>query len=471
MKKHRNVSKNNHKNKTMLFFKCLSIVLIILILPLGTVYGADSSAASFMSEESEISGEEDMVVNEAYEAEASEIEQQTEMSEGVLMSEDDQDDPEKVSGNIKVSKIVNNKGKMVIAGTVDSPYEVSLVKFEVWKNKNKSDLFWYTARKKSDGSFTATVNVKNHKRHFGKYKVYMYITDENGDDVLLARKKITLKAENYVYTEEVSRDKRKVIILNPKIEDAVPDKVCVSAWSRKNDQNDVIKYKASKKKEGRYEAIVKLAKHLHAGKFSAQVLADDTVVASTSFKLKQISIASLKAAKKYSQLITVEGYKVTHAKVNMYTKNGDVWVKNFSVKGHVGQYGIGQAKEEVPITPKGIWLLHTAFGIKEDPGCPTGYTLINENHYWSMLTNRLQEGYAPGEHIIDYGSAYNYCVGIGYNMKAIPGKGSCFFLHCSTGNATAGCVSIPEKYMIKCLKLLREDAHIIIDLKGNIGKY
>ena len=34
-----------------------------------------------------------------------------------------------------------------------------------------------------------------------------------------------------------------------------------------------------------------------------------------------------------------------------------------------------------------------------------------------------------GEHIIDYGSVYNYCVAIDYNPEGVVGKGSAIFLH------------------------------------------
>lgn len=57
------------------------------------------------------------------------------------------------------------------------------------------------------------------------------------------------------------------------------------------------------------------------------------------------------------------------------------------------------------------------------------------------------------EHLIDYPQSYHYGIVIKYNMEpVIANKGSAIFLHCSTGNYTAGCVSLPENAMINVLQ-------------------
>lgn len=66
---------------------------------------------------------------------------------------------------------------------------------------------------------------------------------------------------------------------------------------------------------------------------------------------------------------------------------------------------------------------------------------------------------------------YNYCVNIGYNSANVVGKGFALFLHCSGTGTTAGCISIPQKNMIKVLQNLASDAKIIIDYKANITSY
>ena len=167
----------------------------------------------------------------------------------------------------------------------------------------------------------------------------------------------------------------------------------------------------------------------------------------------------------------------------MHTRGNDgYWVDNYSVSGRIGKNGIDKVREGDGKTPTGIYSLNTPFGIKSNPGCPLGYIKVNNNHYWGggdpEYYNRLVDAstipdYNPtgAEHIISYGSVYNYCLAVGYNMEQIIGKGSAIFLHCSGKGATGGCISIPESYMIYTLQNIRNDVRIIIDYSGDIGKY
>lgn len=79
--------------------------------------------------------------------------------------------------------------------------------------------------------------------------------------------------------------------------------------------------------------------------------------------------------------------------------------------------------------------------------------------------------WSSAEHIQSCGGAYNYVLSINYNTECIPGKGSAFFLHCSTGKPTAGCVSVPESEMIQILKLFQPGCLIVIDQADAVYGY
>jgi len=50
---------------------------------------------------------------------------------------------------------------------------------------------------------------------------------------------------------------------------------------------------------------------------------------------------------------------------------------------------------------------------------------------------------------------------IDYNARpVVPGRGSAIFLHVSAGQATAGCVSLPETTLVRVLRWLRRGALI-----------
>lgn len=193
-------------------------------------------------------------------------------------------------------------------------------------------------------------------------------------------------------------------------------------------------------------------------------------------------VSELETSESSSQMLIVSVYDKTYADVSMYTKRDGLWQNDFSVTGRIGSAGVGKVKEGDKKTPTGVFSLHTPFGIKDNPGCPLEYIKVTKNHYWSGMPekyyNKLVDAskvsdYNPagGEHLIDYEGVYNYCVAIDYNPEGIVGKGSAIFLHCQGRGTTAGCVSIPESYMIYVLQNLRSDAKIIIDHQNNIMMY
>lgn len=193
-------------------------------------------------------------------------------------------------------------------------------------------------------------------------------------------------------------------------------------------------------------------------------------------------VKELDAAQNSSQLVVISVSEGSYASVAMYSKNGEAWVEDFETTGRTGSRGIQKEREGDKKSPSGIYRLHTPFGIKADPGCPLGYLQVTNNHYWGGKPDKYYNTmvdisevsdyiHGTGEHIIDYGSVYNYCVAIDYNSEGKVGKGSAIFLHCAGKGATAGCISISERKMIYVLQHLREDAKIIIDYENNLGLY
>ena len=145
-------------------------------------------------------------------------------------------------------------------------------------------------------------------------------------------------------------------------------------------------------------------------------------------------------------------------------KNG-LWDCLLETDGIVGKNGVSENSAEGDYcTPKGIFSLGFAFGTQSMNGLKVEYRQINDYCYWiddslSPLYNQWVESsnitWNSAEHLIDYPVAYKYSVVINYNMNPVkPYKGSAIFLHCMTGNYTAGCVAVPENDMLIILKWL-----------------
>lgn len=190
--------------------------------------------------------------------------------------------------------------------------------------------------------------------------------------------------------------------------------------------------------------------------------------------LEQSAAADLPAAEEAEQIVLVDYQGGIKAVVSLHEKVDGAWTETLSANGYVGANGIDKAKEGDKRTPTGTFNLTQAFGILDDPGSKLPYVKVTKHHYWcgtsaSKYYNQLLDvrkvDYEPSkadEHLIDYGKAYHYGVFIDYNVEGEPGKGSCIFLHCSTGGATAGCVSVPEAQMKELLLALKPGAKIVI---------
>ena len=206
---------------------------------------------------------------------------------------------------------------------------------------------------------------------------------------------------------------------------------------------------------------------------------------STSNKFHRYNswVSQLNVVKDTSQLIVVSANGSNYATVSMHTKGSDgYWADNYSVTGRVGKNGIGKTSEGDKKTPTGVYTFGQVFGVADNPGSSRGYLKVKNNHYWvddssSIYYNKLVDISQTGkrwnsaERLAKYPKAYKYAIAVNYNTECIPGKGSAIFLHCDTGNATAGCISLPESTMIYTLQNLHSDTKIVIDYSGNLSRY
>ena len=92
-----------------------------------------------------------------------------------------------LTAQTEVSEYDNKTGTFELtASNIESPSGVKTVKFAVWNEEDSSNtLYWYTAERENDGTYKATVNIKNHNYSIGTYVSHIYITGENGVETSL----------------------------------------------------------------------------------------------------------------------------------------------------------------------------------------------------------------------------------------------------------------------------------------------
>lgn len=162
--------------------------------------------------------------------------------------------------------------------------------------------------------------------------------------------------------------------------------------------------------------------------------------------------------------------------MTLYERVGGKWTKLVDTKGCVGRAGVTSDKREGDRkTPKGVFPLTFAFGVKE-PETKLEFRLITDESYWvddadSGYYNTWQEGYKgwkSAEKLSEYSDYYRYAVAIGYNTECTPGLGSAIFLHCKRKAYTTGCVAIPESALLEMLKLLDPDKSPVIIITSSV---
>jgi L,D-peptidoglycan transpeptidase YkuD (ErfK/YbiS/YcfS/YnhG family) len=170
------------------------------------------------------------------------------------------------------------------------------------------------------------------------------------------------------------------------------------------------------------------------------------------------------------QVVSVVGTGGSDAWLLAWEKRNGVWVA-------LGRISAAY-REGSTYTPAGVFTLPYAFGNKADPGSGPYYRKVDASDWWvSDTTSRFYNSYqrcapgrcpfreAAGENLGRVGVAYDYAAVMGVNPRRVPGAGSAFFLHVSTGRATAGCVAIPSVNVVSVLRWLKPGAMIALKPK------
>ena len=184
---------------------------------------------------------------------------------------------------------------------------------------------------------------------------------------------------------------------------------------------------------------------------------------------------SLPAPAGSTQLVTVEAPRgTTTAVLRLWERRDGCWQK---VAGpwtaRLGRSGLSSAKREGDgATPTGTYRLGTTvYGIAPNPGVHLRYHRLVCGDWWdedpdSPTYNSFRHvgcGVRPAfggasEALWQISPQYRYFAVVDYNTRPfVPGRGSAIFLHVAVGS-TAGCVSLPERRLVRLLRWLRPSA-------------
>jgi L,D-peptidoglycan transpeptidase YkuD (ErfK/YbiS/YcfS/YnhG family) len=181
-----------------------------------------------------------------------------------------------------------------------------------------------------------------------------------------------------------------------------------------------------------------------------------------------------------AQVLTVTNWRKarTYALFNGFRLVEGHWVHRWGPWiARIGAGGFanpGRKIEGDALTPQGSYGFQFMFGVRANPGVHFPWRHAYRSDYWdddpgssryNLWTdiNRHNAGRNPEPmHNVP---AYNYAAVIGYNLARVPGAGSAIFLHVGDGEATGGCVSLPQAKLLPIIRWLRPGRDPVITMR------
>jgi L,D-peptidoglycan transpeptidase YkuD (ErfK/YbiS/YcfS/YnhG family) len=194
---------------------------------------------------------------------------------------------------------------------------------------------------------------------------------------------------------------------------------------------------------------------------------------------------SIVGASKSRQLITVvtPTLRSQNATLEFFVRQGGCFrLVDGPYSALVGANGLSSHHHEGDdTTPIGLFgFQSTMYGVLPNPGVAYQYHRLVCGDWWdeqssSALYNHFVHvscGTKPdfgggSEALWQTVPSYDYFAVIANNHHPIvPGKGSAIFLHVSSGQPTAGCVSLPVADLLRVLRALRPNMNPLIDISA-----
>lgn len=180
-----------------------------------------------------------------------------------------------------------------------------------------------------------------------------------------------------------------------------------------------------------------------------------------------------------AQVLTVTNQKQTssYASFSAFRLTGGTWVHTWGPwTARIGAGGFanpGQKIEGDVLTPQGTYGFQFMFGVKANPRVHFPWRHAYRYDYWdddprsaryNLWTDTRHYPAGRNPEPMDNVPSYNYAAVIAYNLARVPGVGSAIFLHVGDGQATAGCVSLPQPELVKVIRWLTPASSPVITM-------
>lgn len=217
------------------------------------------------------------------------------------------------SAGIAASNLDGSTGTFKVAVSAAAPTGVQGARVGVWCSADMSDLHWYTATKEGS-QYVITVDVANHKYHFGNYKADAYAVLGSGAEQFACGTTVNLVANNYCWVEKNARGQYWVSVRNPN-PSAGP--IQIPTWSQANGQDDLVWYSANNNGDGSWSVLVESRNHKDGGLFYSDIYSGGTYLGGVTFTIPA------------DEMLTEAEWRIENLRRSVYNKVGTDLYANY----------------------------------------------------------------------------------------------------------------------------------------------
>lgn len=223
----------------------------------------------------------------------------------------------------------------VILKGVFSKSGISTVQIPVWSTSDLSDLHWYIAEARPDGTYRATVDIANHGYQYGNYNVDVYAISNTGIREYVGGTSTRVNLTNAVIkaSGNTSETTYRATISNVGLPGGIKA-ISFAVWSQEGGQDDLKWYSATRTASGEWYADIPIFNHKTAGLYYADVYAVNTAgksvyMGGTTFTTHGIDISGIAVTNKDEGLgrfdVKISGISSASG---VYTVEVAVWSKS-----------------------------------------------------------------------------------------------------------------------------------------------
>lgn len=165
--------------------------------------------------------------------------------------------------SVSVENVSSSGTWEVVISGAQCPSGISSIRVPVWSQGDQSDIYWYTANRNSDGTYSVNVDVANHAYNAGRYYIHVYISGRGGSMYFVGSTEHVVESPSCdsIVVENYSQTDGTWDVVISGIESSFGiNGITVPVWS-KGDQSDIYWYTANRNSDGTYSVTVDAANH------------------------------------------------------------------------------------------------------------------------------------------------------------------------------------------------------------------